>query len=169
VQEARMDDLRETITLETDNIRITDRRAFIGWRTYEIADIRSVSLDERNLSPASRKAVIVVSLLCLIIGILSCLAALSIRVIGIVEDLWGWPRINLHFLFATLGLLFIYLWSIGWEADKPTYVVQIETASGKTPILANKDKDHTQRVIHAINDAIARRGSDSRNGSYFAS
>lgn len=153
-----MNDAREIIILETDNIRITDRRAFIGWRAYEIAEIRSVSFDERNLSPTSQKAVIIVSLLCLVIGILSCLAALSIRVIGIVENLWGWPRINVHFLFAVLALLFIYLWSIGWESNKPTYIVQVETTSGKTHILANKDKDHTQRVINAINDAIARRG-----------
>ena len=44
-----MDDLREAIILETDNIRLTDRRAFIGWRAYQIAGIRSVSLDEKNL------------------------------------------------------------------------------------------------------------------------
>ena len=153
-----MDDLRATIILETDNIRITDRRAFIGWRTYEIADIRSVSFDEKNLRPASRKAVIIVSLLCLGIGILSCLAALSIHVIGIVEALWGWPRINVHFSLAVLGLLFIYLWSVDWEADKPTYVLHIETASGKSKILEARDKDYIQRVIHAIEKAIARRG-----------
>lgn len=152
-----MDDLRETIMLETDNIRITDRRAFIGWRTYEIADIRSVSFDERNLSPASRKAIIIVSLLCLVIGILSCLAALSTHVIGIVVDLWGWPRINVHFLFAVLGLLFIYLWSIGWESHKPLYLLQIETASGKSKILEAKDKDYIQRIINAINQAVSLR------------
>jgi hypothetical protein len=44
-----MDDLRETIILEMDGIRFIDHRAFIGWRAYEIADIRSVSFDERKL------------------------------------------------------------------------------------------------------------------------
>ena len=98
-----MNDARETIILETDNIRITNRRAFIGWRAYEIAEIRSVSFDERNLSPTFRKAVMIVSLLCLVIGILSCLAALSIPLIGIVEEMWGWPRINVHFYLQFLG------------------------------------------------------------------
>jgi hypothetical protein len=145
-----VNDARETIILETDNIRITDRRAFIGWRVYEIAEIRSVSFDKRNLSPAS--------LLCLVIGILFCLAALSIHIVGIVEDLWRWTRMNVHFLFAVLGLLFICLWSIGWESDKPTYRVHIETASGKSKILETKDKDHIQKVVLAINNAVARRG-----------
>jgi hypothetical protein len=49
VQETRMDDLRETIILEMDGIRFIDHRAFIGWRAYETADIRSVSFDERKL------------------------------------------------------------------------------------------------------------------------
>jgi hypothetical protein len=142
-----VNDAREIIILESDNIRITNRKAFIGWRTYEIADMRSVSLDERNLSPTSRKAVFIVSLLCLVIGILSCLASLSVRVIGIVEELWGWTGINVHFLFAVLALLFIYFWSVGWDSDKPTYIVQIETPSGKSKILEAKDNDYIQELF----------------------
>lgn len=153
-----MDDLRETIILETDNIRITDRRAFIGWKTFEIADIMSASLEDKNPSPAARKAQLIVSLLALVIGILSCVAALSIRFIAMIGNFWGWPQINLHFLFAAMGLLFIYLWSIGRESHKSTYIVEIETASGKSQILGSKDKDHIQKVALAINNAVARRG-----------
>jgi len=94
----------------------------------------------------------------LVIGILSCVAALSIRFIAMIGNFWGWPQINLHFLFAVLGLLFIYLWSIGWESHKSTYIVEIETASGKSQILGSKDKDHMQKVALAINNAVARRG-----------
>lgn len=153
-----MDNIHETIILETDNVRITDVRAFIGWKTYEIADIMSASLTEKNPSPAAGKARLIVSLLALVIGILSCVAALSIRFIAMIGTFWGWPQINLHFLFAVLGLLFISLWSIGWESHKSTYIVEIETASGKSQIFGSKDKDHVQKVALAINNAVARRG-----------
>ena len=150
-----MDDVRETIILETDNIRITNIRAFIGWKTYEIANIMSASWGEKNLSPAAGKAVLM--LISLVIGILSCLAALSIRFVSMMQDFSDWPRINVHFLFAVLGLLFIYLGSIGWNSDKPTYIVQIETASGTSKILEAKDKEYVEKIIKAINEAIARR------------
>ena len=151
-----MDGVRETIILEMDNIRITNNRAFIGLKTYEIADIRSVSLAEMNRSPAAGKALVIVSLLCSVIGILSCVAALSIRFVSITQDFSGLPRINVHLLFAVIGLLFIYLGSIGWESDKPSYIVQIETPSGKSRALETKDKEYVERIIKAINDAIAR-------------
>ena len=43
-----MDDVSETIILETDNIRITNRKAIIGLKTYEIASIGPVSLEEKT-------------------------------------------------------------------------------------------------------------------------
>jgi hypothetical protein len=67
------------------------------------------------------------------------------------------PRISIHFLFAVLGLLLIYLGSIGWESEKPMYTVQIETASGRSRILETQDKALIQKVIRAINQALARR------------
>jgi uncharacterized integral membrane protein len=152
-----MDDLSETIILETDNIRITNRKAMVGWKTYEISKIMSVSLEEKNLSSVAGKSLVIISLITLVIGILSCLAALSIRFISVIQDFSDWPRINVHFLVAVVGLLFIYLGSIGWDSDKPTYIVQIETASGTSKILKAKDKDYVERIIKAINEAIARR------------
>ena len=155
-----MENLRETIILKVNDIRISNLRAVIGAKTYAVSNITSVSLEEKDLSPAVGKAVVIVSLISLVIGFLSCLAALSIPLVrmSMIGYLLDWPRINVHFLFADLGLLFIYLWSMGWEADKPTYIVQIETASGKSKILEAKDKDYLQRIIDAINDAIACSG-----------
>jgi hypothetical protein len=162
-----MGELRETVILGVNEIKITNARAVIGANTYEMSTIISVSLEEKNLSPVVGTAVVIVSLISLVIGFLSCLAALSISfvrmiMIGYLSD---WPRINVHFLFAVLGLLFIYLWSIGWEADKPTYIIQIETASGKSKVLETRDKDYLQRIINAINDAIAPRDKDGANPS----
>ena len=152
-----MDGVSETIILETDNVRITNRKAIIGWKTYEIANIVSTSLEEKNRSQVAGKALVIISLILFVIGILSCLAALSIRFISMIQDFSDWPRINVHFLFAVLGLLFIYLGSIGWDSDKPTYIVQIETTSGTSKLLEAKDKDHVEGIVKAINEAIARR------------
>ena len=132
-----MNAVHETILLELDNIRITTRKVLIGSKTYEVADVMSVSLTEQNLSPAAGRTLVIASLLALVIGILSCLAALSIPFINMLEEFTGLPRINVHFLFAVLGLLLIYLGSIGRESEKPTYTIQIETASGRSSILAS--------------------------------
>ena len=152
-----MNDVSETILLELDNIRITTRKVLMGLKTYEIADIISVSLTEKKLSLAAGKTLVIASLLALVIGILSCLAALSIPFTSMMEEFSGLPRINVHFLFAVLGLLLIYLGSIGRESEKPTYTVQIETTSGRSRILASKDKALIQKVIWAIDQALARR------------
>jgi hypothetical protein len=153
-----MDDVSETIILETDNTRITNRKVIVGWKTSEISKIMSVSLEKKHPSSVGGKTLVSISLISFVIGILSCLAALSIRFISMIQGFSDWPRINVHFLFAILGLLFIYLGSIGWDSDKPTYIVQIETTSRTSKILEAKDKDYVERIIKAINEAIARRG-----------
>jgi hypothetical protein len=113
-----MDGVREAIILEMDNLRITNKRAFIGLKTYEITDISSVSLAERNRSPAADKVFVILSLLCLVIGILSCVAALSIRFVSITQDFFGWPRINVHLLFCTGTANCAKKWQHGIRAFK---------------------------------------------------
>ena len=49
----------------------------IGRKTYEISKITSVSLGEKNLSPFAGKTLVFLSLISFLIGILSCLGALS--------------------------------------------------------------------------------------------
>jgi hypothetical protein len=66
-----------------------------------------------------------------------------------------WPRINLHFLFAGIGLLLMTLWSIGFEAIQPTYMIQIDTEAGTFTVLESKDKSHLKRVVKAIHQATA--------------
>jgi hypothetical protein len=108
-----MNDVSETILFESDNTTITTRKVLIGLKTSEIADILSVSLAEKNLGAAAGKTVVIISLMAVVIGILSCPAALSIRFISVMEQFSGLPRINIHFLFAVLSFLLIYLGSIG--------------------------------------------------------
>lgn len=48
------------------------------------------------------------------------------------------------------------LWSKGFEAILPPYMVQIETGFVKITILESKDKNYIQGIIKAIDDASAR-------------
>ena len=66
-----MEDLRETIILKVNDIKITNLRAVIGAKTYAVSNITSVSLAEKNLSPVVGKAVVIVSLISLVIGFLA--------------------------------------------------------------------------------------------------
>jgi hypothetical protein len=153
----KMETVHETIILEADNVRITNLRAFIGWKTYEISRIVSVRLEQQDLNPAAGKIKVIISFISLIFGMLLCSGAMSIRLVSMIENYWYWPRINVYFMFAVLGLLFVYLWSITWEADKPTYIVQIETTSGISKPLKVKEKVKAEKIISAINYAIAYR------------
>ena len=59
------------------------------------------------------------------------------------------------YLCALWLLLFVFGGFVLPEVLPSTYMVQIETASGESNILKSKDKDHIQRVVGAIMDAIA--------------
>lgn len=152
-----MDEERETLILKMDDIIVTPSKAVIGPKTYEISTIKSVSLEEKNIRPVKGKAVLIISFVSLILGILFCLATFAIRFVRMPDLFSDWPSINVHFLFAGIGLLLMTLWSIGFEVIQPTYMVQIETGFVKITILESKDKNYIQRIIKAIDDAIARR------------
>lgn len=152
-----MDRERETIILKTDDIEVTPRKVVIGSKAYEISTIKSVNLEERNMSHGRGNAVRIVSFLSLLLGMLFCLTTFAIRFIQMPEFFSDWPRINLHFLFAGIGLLLMTLWSIGFEAIQPTYMVQIDTEAGTFTVLESKEKAHLTRVVKAINEAISRR------------
>jgi hypothetical protein len=150
-----MDKERETIILKTDDIEVTPRTVVIGSKNYDISTIKSVNLDERIMSRGRSNAVRIVSFLSLLLGIFFCLATFTIRFIQMPEFFSDWPRINLHFLFAGIGLLLMTLWSIGFEAIQPTYMIQIDTEAGTFTVLESKDKSHLKRVVKAIHQAIA--------------
>jgi len=109
------------------------------------------------MSPGRGNAVRIVSFLSLLLGILFCMATFAIRFIQMPELFSDWPRINLHFLFAGIGLLLMTLWSIGFEAIQPTYMAQIVTEAGRFTVLESKDNAHIKRVVKAIKEAIARK------------
>lgn len=146
---------KENLLIKMDDIKVTRSTAVIGPKTYAISTIKSVSLEQKKISPVAKKAVWILSFVSLILGILFCLATFAIRFVRLPDLFSDWPRINVHFLLAGVALLLLTLWSIGFEAIQPTYLLQINTELGKFAILESKDKDYIKKVVNAINEAVA--------------
>ena len=152
-----MENASETRLFKGENIIITTDKVVIGANNYEISMIRSVGLTTATLQPNVSRILVMVSIVGFILGLLSCLTALSVQWIELIESFSDMPRINLQFMFAVLGLLLIVLWPVGLDAAKPTYTIQIEAESGMLNILKSKDQVYSQRVREAIDKAIAYR------------
>jgi hypothetical protein len=127
----------------------------IGANRYDISAIRSVNLTTTTLQPNVSRILVIVSFIGLLLGLLSCLVALSVQWIDVIEFFSSMPRINLQFMFAVFGLLLIVLWPVGLDAAKPTYTIQMETDAGMINILKSKDHVYSQRIREAIDKGIA--------------
>lgn len=108
-----MDNVSETTLFRGENAIITTHKVVIGANNYEISTIRSVGLTTTTLQPSLSKILVIVSFVGLLLGLLSCLAALSVQWIDAIESFSNMPRINLQFMFTVLGLLLIVLWPVG--------------------------------------------------------
>lgn len=150
-----MDNVRETRLFKGENVTITTHKVVIGANHYEISTIRSVNLTSTTLQPDVSRILVIVSFIGLLLGLLSCLVALSVQWIDAIESFSSMPRINLQLMFAVFGLLLIVLWPVGLDAAKPTYTIQIETDAGMINILKSKDQGYSQRIREALDKAIA--------------
>ena len=131
-----MTDVIENTILEDGNIKITNLRAIMGSKTYAMSNVTSVSLVKRDPSSAP--------ILWAIVGVLFVLISFfSFR------DFYG------CFL---LGLLLAVGGVLGARNAKPTYLVQIGSASGEMKLLGSTDKAHIKKIVDAMNEAIVRRG-----------
>ena len=123
-----MADVNATTILHEGLVKITNLRTVIGTKTYSMSDIRSVNLTKQAESQGP--------LLLAIPGILLVL----------------WSVLDQTGQFAELFNIALFI------IAKPTYAVQIGSASGVTNILRSTDLTFIQRIVDAMNNAIARRG-----------
>jgi len=127
----------ETIYYQDGSITVTNARAVLGSKTYAMANITSVSMGE---IPANRTPGILVAVIGL--AILACSASAgSDGAGGIIGGL----------VVAGFGAFLAY-------AAKTQYVVKIGSASGESNALTSKDREHIQKIVNAINEAIIKRG-----------
>jgi len=119
-------------------VTITNTRAILGSKTYAMTNITSVSLTERA---ANRAPGIIIVLVGLTSGICGLMLSPNVRIVGLIVG--G--------LALALG---IYL----FISAKPTYAIQIGSASGENNVLSSKDKDRIVAIVKAMNQAIMDRG-----------
>lgn len=128
--------MKEEITFYADNqgIRITSARIIIGNTTYSLANITSV----RNTSARPSRR-----------------TPLKLLVIGIGVFLLG---LGLESgMVALLGVLMGALGSFWLKVQKPTYHLDLASASGETRALRSQDGDRVEKITQAINEAMIQR------------
>lgn len=129
-----MSNLDERTILQDGLVRITDRRTLIGTMSFSNAEIRSVKLTRRarSMRPLWLTAV----------GIF-LLSWSVIDQTGHYREFHNWGIV-----LIALGIAFVIL-------SKPTYGVRIGGASGQSDILRSSNRAFVEKVVEAINHAIA--------------
>ena len=132
----------ERVFLNDGGFYVSNTRVILAGKTYATANITSVA---KSLTPASKGCAM------LFIGVMAiaCLGSLG----GIGGDHVGQ---GLLMLLVCIGLLAA---GIAWlRSLKPTYHVMLASSSGESQGLSSPDGVQVDRVVTAINDAIAHRG-----------
>ena len=129
------------------DVLVTNTRAEMDGRTFAMANITAVSM-----TPVPNRGA-------------GCLVGLAI-VGGLFIMLMGFSVTNTtNNLFLTNKLFLIllgfaiFVGCLFWQSRlKPTYVVNISSASGESKALQSKDKENIERIVAAITQTIIERG-----------
>ena len=134
--EIRMQAVTEKSILKVGIVRITNLRAIVGTKSYELSNITSASLQvqEPNLFIPVFFAVT--------LGTCSFLIAISN-----LEDYGHWLQIGLY-----LGIAAIFFFMI---SRKTKYRVQLKNPVSEITVLETYDGNYAERVVRAVNEAIA--------------
>ena len=131
-----MNDLYETTILQEGLVRITNRRTLIGTQTYSMSDIKSVTVTRRGKD----------------IRPIWLILAGSLFLLWSVIDQTGYYRdfFNLGIILSILGMGLLMM-------AKPSYVIQVRSASGVRDILGSTDRSYIQRIVRAMNEGLTGR------------
>lgn len=124
--------------LKEKDVKITNERAIIGTKTYSISEVTSVSMD------VNEPKLFLPIFFIVIAGVCSVLIALS--------DMREYSEFLTTSLYLGIaGLLFVIF------SQKTKYSVRIRSASGELKVLETSDKEHVERIVKALNEAIVQR------------
>ena len=130
-----MKELREITILKEGNIKITNKRAIMGMKTYALSKLGSIRVHE------DEPKLFLPVFYMLIAAICSALVALS--------------NMNEYSHFLTNGL---YIAIIGFLffllSRKTKYSVRVRRAAGEMTIWVTNDMDSAKRIVDAITKAI---------------
>lgn len=129
----------EDMILNKEGVQITKSRAILGSKTYAVANITSVQLDQKKSS-------------CATVGILF---------FGLLLALWGIvsrTETGPNWVVIIIGVVIFAVGIASDRAIKPTYMLKIASSSGEQNVMESEDKVAIQEIVDALNTAIATRG-----------
>lgn len=134
-----MNQISEVSIYEKADIKITNLRAVFGPKTYSISNITSV--EGQRIEPSG------------------CLLFFFI-ITGILFSAIGLPNIidNQFYGFCVIGILMFGLAFIVFKSSKPTFAVNLTTASGEIKAYTSDNQESILEIVNALNDAIIQKG-----------
>lgn len=136
----------ETTIYDQNGIKITNLRAVFGEKTYSVANITSV--EARTVPPSTGCAFTI-----LIGGILA-------TIVGIAQ---AFPKSQSFgtrpdFTFLIFGIIAIGSFILINRTAKPTYAVNLTTASGEVKAYESNDQQTIKTIVESLNTAIIQKG-----------
>lgn len=130
--------MAETIYYAKNNVQVTNARAIMGGKTFAMSNITSVNME--TIAPPAGFA----------IGIAGVGIMLGFLTFVLDVESKG------PFLILALVLIGI---GIAWASMlKPSYAVQIGSASGETKGMTSQSKSEIEAIVAAMNQSIIERG-----------
>ena len=133
-----MQDSDEITILNEDHVRVTNIRTVIDLKTYQMSNIRSVRMDERESKLFAPVFFMLITAVCLALVALTNL-----------DDLSGYLKIS---LYIGIGVLLFLLLS-----TKTQYSVRVRSSDGELNILESNDKDSVEQIVSAMRKAMSLR------------
>lgn len=130
-----MKDRSEFTILKEGKIKITNRRAIFGLKTYSISNITSARV--RMNEPRLFIPVFVM----VVVAICSVLVALV--------DMREYSHFMTGSLYLGIGVVLFFLLS-----RKTKYSVRVRGSMGELTIFEANDRDYAERIVSAMNEAI---------------
>jgi hypothetical protein len=147
----------ENVLYQDQAIRITPTRVIVGKRTHLVADLKSAAVARVTGTSTASCLLVAVGLgVCGLAGYLAS-AASTMKVDG-------FPNADTQsigvFLFIVLviGLLLFATGAARIFLQKPHYAATVAVAAGQFSLLVSPKQDYIQRIVNALNEAIAKRG-----------
>lgn len=116
-------------------VRVTNARVVVGSTVYSMANITSVALAKKDPSYVGQ-------MFFLAVGLVS-------GGIGFAKSLW-WLMLAAFLIFV------LAIWRV--VMARPTYSVEIGSASGKVSAVSSKERKYIEAIVVAMNEAFIKRG-----------
>ncbi len=132
---------------EDEKVVITNTRAILKGKTFEMAIITSVSIVEKD----RRRARWIILIL---LGLAMNVFVLSISISNLREmSILG--NLQALFLCSLPGILFVILGVVITVKAKPKYIVKISITGRRVNGLSSPNLDYVQKIVADMNQAIA--------------